>query len=324
MGRVSVARRGVLLGVAAYVLWGLSALYWPLVEPTGSLEVLALRALWSPVAIALLVLALGRRGQLAALLRRRRDLLLLTLASALTSVNWALFIWATMNGHVVDASLGYFITPLVSVALGVAVFGERLSGPQWTAIGLGAAAVLILTVGYGGPPWIAIGLALTFGGYGLIKKRVAAGAIEGLMVETAAVFPLALAYTVWLQATGQATFGHVSAGNTLLGIGAGFVMVVPMLLFSAAATKIPLSLTGMLQYIEPIVQFLVGLLVFKESMPGSRWAAFGLLWVGLAVLAAGGLRPRGRPGAARRPAPPRSARSSRTGASGVPDPEARR
>ncbi|UBU18418.1 EamA family transporter RarD [Nonomuraea gerenzanensis] len=321
---MSVARRGVLLGVAAYVLWGLSALYWPLVEPTGSLEVLALRALWSPVAIALLVLALGRRGRLAALLRRRRDLLLLALASALTSVNWALFIWATMNGHVVDASLGYFITPLVSVALGVAVFGERLSGRQWTAIGLGAAAVLVLTVGYGGPPWIAIGLALTFGGYGLIKKRVSVGAIEGLMVETAVVFPLALAYTVWLQVTGQATFGHVSVGNTLLGVGAGFVMVVPMLLFSAAATKIPLSVTGMLQYIEPIVQFLVGLLVFRESMPGSRWAAFGLLWAGLVMLAAGGLRPRGRPGAARRPAPPRSARSSRTGASGVPDPEARR
>ncbi|NUR89336.1 MAG: EamA family transporter RarD [Nonomuraea sp.] len=320
---MSVARRGVLLGVAAYVLWGLSALYWPLVEPTGSLEVLALRALWSPVAIGLLVLALGRRARLAALLRRRRDLLLLALASALTSVNWALFIWATMNGHVVDASLGYFITPLVSVALGVAVFGERLSGRQWTAIGLGAAAVLILSIGYGGPPWIAIGLALTFGGYGLIKKRVSAGAVEGLMVETAVVFPLALAYTVWLQVTGQATFGHVSAGNTLLGVGAGFVMVVPMLLFGAAATKIPLSLTGMLQYIEPIVQFLVGLLVFKESMPGSRWAAFGLLWAGLAVLAAGGLRPPDPVGAARRPAPPRSVRSSRTGASGVPDPEAR-
>ncbi|MET7465382.1 EamA family transporter RarD [Nonomuraea sp. NPDC005501] len=321
---MSVARRGVLLGVAAYVLWGLSALYWPLVEPTGSLEVLALRVLWSPVAIALLVLATGRRRQVAALLRRPRDLLLLALASALTSINWALFIWATMNGHVVDASLGYFITPLVSVTLGVAVFGERLSVRQWTAIGLGAAAVLVLTIGYGGPPWIAVGLAVTFGGYGMIKKRVGAGAVEGLMVETAVVFPLALVYTVWLQATGQATFGHVSAVNTLLGIGAGFVMTAPMLLFSAAATRIPLSLTGMLQYIEPIVQFLVGLLVFKESMPGSRWAAFGLLWAALAVLTAGGLRRRDRQSdAARRPARPRSARSSRTGASGVPDPEAR-
>jgi chloramphenicol-sensitive protein RarD len=313
---VSVARRGVLLGAAAYVLWGLSALYWPLVEPTGPMEILALRVLWSPVAIGLLVFAMGRWRQVTAILRRPRDVALLTLASVLTSANWALFIWATMNGHVVDASLGYFITPLVSVAFGVIVFRERLRPWQWAAIGLGAVAVAVLTIGYGGPPWIALGLAATFGSYGLIKKRLAVGSAEGLMVETAVLFPLAAAYTVWLQASGQATFGHVSWGNTLLGIGSGFVMMVPMLLFSAAATKIPLSVTGMLQYIEPIVQFLVGLLVFRESMPLSRWLAFALLWAALAVLTAEGVRARGRDRGARR-APARSARSSRTAASDV-------
>ncbi|MFC5818351.1 EamA family transporter RarD [Nonomuraea harbinensis] len=317
---MSVARRGVLLGAAAYVLWGLSALYWPLVEPTGPVEILALRVLWSPVAIGLLVLALGRRRKVAAILRRPRDVALLSVASVLTSVNWALFIWATMNGHVVDASLGYFITPLVSIAFGVALFRERLRPAQWAAIGLAAVTVVVLTIEYGGPPWIALGLAVTFGTYGLIKKRVAVGAVEGLMVETAVLFPFALAYTVVLQASGQATFGHVSAANTLLGVGSGFVMIVPMLLFSAAATKIPLSVTGMLQYIEPIVQFLVGLLVFREPMPATRWLAFAVLWAALALLAADGLRRRARESADRR-VPPRSARSSRTAASAVRDQE---
>jgi chloramphenicol-sensitive protein RarD len=175
-------------------------------------------------------------------------------------------------------------------------------------------------VAYGGPPWIALALAVTFGGYGLIKKRVDVGAVEGLMVETAVLFPFALVYTVVLQAGGQATFGHVSAVNTLLGVGSGFVMMVPMLLFSAAATKIPLSVTGMLQYIEPIVQFLLGLLVFRESMPVTRWLAFGLLWVALVMLTADGLRARDRGRAVRRD-PPRSARSSRTASSDVRDPE---
>ncbi|MBB6349755.1 chloramphenicol-sensitive protein RarD [Nonomuraea muscovyensis] len=319
-----VSRQGVVLGAAAYVLWGLSALYWPLVEPTGPVEILALRMVWSPVAIGLLVLALGRRRRVTAILRRPRQVALLALGGVLTTVNWALFIWATMNGHVVDASLGYFITPLVSVALGVVVLRERLGAWQWAGIGLGAAAVLLLTIGYGGPPWIALGLAVTFGTYGLIKKRVGVGAVEGLMVETAVLSPPALIYTVVLQAGGGATFGHVSAANTLLGVGAGFVMTVPMLLFSAAAKKIPLSLTGMLQYIEPIVQFLVGLLVFREPMPVARWAAFALLWLGLAVLTADAVRRRGpRPAAQARRDPPRSARSSRTAASAVRDPEER-
>ncbi|MGP3912854.1 EamA family transporter RarD [Nonomuraea sp. 10N515B] len=319
---MSVARQGVLFGVAAYLLWGLSALYWPLVEPTGAVEILALRVLWSPVAVGILVLALGRRRQVAAIVRRPRDLALLAFAGLLTSVNWALFIWATMNGHVVDAALGYFITPLVSVTLGVALLGERLRAGQWAAIGLGAAAVAVLTVAYGGFPWIALTLAATFGAYGLIKKRVGVGAVEGLMVETAVLFPFAAIYTVVLQASGQATFGHISVANTLLGVGSGFVMMAPMLLFGAATTRIPLSLVGMLQFLEPVVQFLIGILVFREVMPAARWAAFALLWVALAVLTTEGLRTRS-PTSADRPAPRRSSRSSRTASSAVRDQEAR-
>ncbi|NUR89316.1 MAG: EamA family transporter RarD [Nonomuraea sp.] len=315
------ARRGVLLGSSAYALWGLSALYWPLTEPTSPLEIMALRAVFAPVAVGLLVLALGRWRGVLALFKQGRTLALLAVASLLTTVNWILFIWSTMNGHVVDASLGYFITPLVSVAFGVIVFRERLRPWQWAAIGLGAVAVLVLTVGYGGPPWIALGLALTFGSYGLIKKQLNAGAIETLAVETALMLPFALAYVVVLQTRGEATFGHVSPANTLLGIGAGFVMTVPMLLYSAAATRIPLSLTGMLQYIEPVVQFLVGLLVFAEPMPPARWAAAALLWIALTALAADGFMAR-RPAA--RPAPSRSARSSRTGTSAARDRAPRR
>ncbi|GAA1647050.1 EamA family transporter RarD [Nonomuraea maheshkhaliensis] len=313
-----VARQGVLLGVTAYLLWGLSALYWPLVRPTGAIEILALRVLWSPVAVGLLLVATGRTGKVAAILRRPRDLAVLALAGVLTSANWALFIWATTNGHVVDAALGYFITPLFSVALGVVVLRERLRPWQWAAIGLGALSVALLTVEYGGLPWIALGLAATFGVYGLIKKRLDAGAAEGLMVETAVLFPFALAYTIVLQTSGQATFGHVSVANTLLGVGSGFVMMVPMLLFNAAATRIPLSLVGMLQFIEPVVQFLLGVLVFREVMPAARWAAFALLWAALAVLTGESLRRRSRAVSARR-SPPRSARSSRTASSAVRD-----
>ncbi|MDF5751050.1 EamA family transporter RarD [Spongiactinospora sp. TRM90649] len=291
---MSEARRGLLLGGSAYALWGLSALYWPLVEPTGPVEIMALRALWSLVAIMVLVSAMGRWRRAWRLARGARTLALLAAAGTLTAVNWAMFIYAVMNGQVVEASLGYFITPLVSVAFGVIVFRERLRRWQWAAIALGAATVLILSVDYGRPPWIALGLAVTFGTYGLIKKHLNAGAAESLLVETAILFPFALVYTLVLQFTGNATFGHVSAANTALGIGSGLVMLLPVLLFSAAATRVPLTTIGLLQYIEPAVQFLIGLLVFHEEMPGPRWAGFALLWAALAVLAVDGLRARRR------------------------------
>jgi chloramphenicol-sensitive protein RarD len=289
---VSETRRGVTFGVAAYVLWGLSALYWPLMEPTGVAEILALRLVWSAVTLVALVTLLRRWPRVRALVRNPRQVGLLAVAGVLTAANWGLFIYATISGQVVDASLGYFITPLVSVALGVLVLGERLRPWQWAAIVFGAGSVVVLTYDYGGPPWIALGLAATFGTYGLIKKQVALGSAEGLLVETVVLVAPALAYLVVLQVVGAATFGHTSALNTWLGVGSGIVLLLPMLLFGSAATRMPLSLTGTLQYIEPAVQFLIGLLVFREAMSGTRWVGFALLWAALVVLTADGLRAR--------------------------------
>jgi len=286
--------KGVLFGVAAYVLWGLSALYWPLMKPTGAAEIVALRVLWSVVALLPLVTLLRRWGRVRALVRNPRQVALLVVAGVLTSANWGLFIYATLSGRVVDASLGYFITPLVTVAFGVLVFGERLRRWQWAAVALGTGTVVLLSFDYGNPPWIALGLAVTFGSYGLIKKHVDLGSSEGLLVETAVLVPFALAYLVILQAGGEATFGHTSTLNTLLGIGSGVVMLLPMLFFGSAATRIPLSVTGILQYIEPTVQFLIGLVVFREAMSGARWIGFALLWAALVILAADGLRARRR------------------------------
>lgn len=287
---MSQAQRGVALGSVAYVLWGMSALYWPLLKPTGAVEILMLRILWSPLAIVALLTLTHRWHRVRTLIRRPRQLQILAVGAVLTSLNWGLFIFATTHGHVVDASLGYFITPLVSVCFGVTIFHERLRPAQWIAVVLAAVAMIALSVDYGSVPWIAIGLALTFGTYGLIKKHINAGALEGLMVETVTLLPVAVIYTAFAQATGRATFGHVSIMNTCLGIGAGVVMMAPMLLFSAAATRIPLSLTGMLQFIEPVVQFLIGFVIFHESMPPARWSGFALVWGALALLVADGVR----------------------------------
>lgn len=307
------SRRGVLLAVAAYVLWGLSALYWPLMEPTGALEILALRILWTPVATLCLLMAVRRGERLRGLLRRPKQAGLLVLAGVLNTVNWGLFIYATTSNRVVDASLGYFITPLVSVGLAIVLLNERLRAARMVALILGAAALVLLALDYGRPPWIALGLAVTFSAYTLIKKYVDTGAIESLMVESAVLFPVALVFTVVIQASGDATFGHVSAANTLLAIGSGFVMMVPMVLYGAAATRIPLSLIGLLQYVEPIVQFLIGLLVFHESVRAVKWLGFAIIWAALLLLSADVLariRPRlrsSRSAPARR-SPPRSAR----------------
>lgn len=231
-----------------------------------------------------------RIGDLITRPGRIRRLALLAAAAAMTAVNWGLFIWATTNGLVVDASLGYFITPLFMVLLGVTVFGERLSVGQWVALGLAAAAVVVLIVGYGQVPWIALTLAATFGVYGLIKKALNIAAVEAMFLETLVLFVPALVYVVALQNSGAATFGHEGAAHALLVVGACGVMLAPMLLFSSAANVVRLSVVGMLQYIEPVIQFLIGLVVFRELVDGARWSAFALVWTALLVLAVSGVR----------------------------------
>jgi chloramphenicol-sensitive protein RarD len=283
------SRRGVLYGIAAYAMWGLFPLYWPLLKPSGAVEILAHRMVWSLVAV-IAVLAVRRHwswfGQLA---RQPRKLILLALAAVVVSVNWGVYIYAVNAGHVVESALGYFINPLVSVLFGVLIFHERLRPWQWAAVGLGALAVVVLTVDYGRPPWIAFVLAASFGTYGLIKKSANVGAAESLTVETLVLLIPALAYLVFLQVQGAATFGDHGLGHAALLAGAGVVTAIPLMCFTAAAIRVPLTVIGLLQYIAPILQFLCGVLVAHETMPPSRWAGFAIIWLALVVFSWEGL-----------------------------------
>ena len=290
---MSFLRSGLAAGVAAYLLWGLFPLYWPLLEPAAPVEILAHRIAWSLVFLVALLAATTGFGYVRRLGRRRAGLL--ALAAALITVNWGTFIHGVNSGHVVETSLGYFINPLVTVALAVVVLHERLRSQQRVAVGIAAVAVVVLAVDYGRPPWIALTLAFSFGLYGLVKKRANVEGTQSLAVETAFLLLPALAYLLWLSADGESTFTSEGAGHVALLVGAGVTTAVPLILFGAAAIRIPLATLGMLQYIAPVMQFLIGVLVYDESMPLSRLAGFALVWVALAVLtidAVRGLRER--------------------------------
>ena len=285
---VSESRRGIAYGVAAYGLWGLFPLYWPLLKPAGAVEILAHRMVWS-LAVVLAILTFTRNWAWIRVLSLRR-LVLLTIAALVITGNWGTYIWAVNNAHIVETSLGYFINPLVSVALGVLVLGERLRPLQWVAIGIGGAAVLALAIDYGRPPWIALFLAVSFGCYGLVKKMAGVGAVEALSVETGVMFLPALAFLLILQASGDATFGAAGALHAALLVGAGLVTAIPLLCFGAAANRVPLSTVGLLQYLAPVLQFIIGVLVMGEAMPASRLAGFALVWLALVLLSYDGLR----------------------------------
>lgn len=299
---MSEQRRGLVFGVSAYLLWGLFPLYWGLLEPSGPLEILAHRIVWSLVFVLGVLAVLRRWTWLRSLPARRRSLGLLVVAAVLLGANWYVYIYGVNSGQVVETSLGYFINPLVAILLGVVVLRERLRTTQWTALGLGALAVAVLAVDYGRLPWIAIVLAFSFGTYGLLKKVVGAPAVEGLAVESAALVLPAVAYLVWLTASGDAAFGHVSVGHTVLMVGAGVTTAIPLLFFAGAANRVPLSTLGVLQYLAPVLQFLIGVFVFAEDMPAARWAGFGLVWVALAVFTVDGVRHHRRESAAARSA----------------------
>jgi chloramphenicol-sensitive protein RarD len=281
-------RRALAYGAGAYLLWGLFPVYWPLLAPAGAAEILAHRIVWTLVLVAGLLVARRRWAWVRGL--GARGVVLLAVAAVLISVNWLTFIWGVVNGHVVETSLGYFVTPLVSVLLGVLVLGERLRRTQWVALGLGGVAVLVLAADYGRPPWIALVLAFSFGSYGLIKKKIGVGAVESLAGETVVLALPALAYVGWLVARGGSTFGAEGAGHALLLVLAGPVTAVPLLLFGAAARRLPLSVLGLLQYLAPVLQFAFGVLLFHEPMPPARLAGFALVWAALVLLTADGLR----------------------------------
>jgi chloramphenicol-sensitive protein RarD len=291
---MSEQRRGLLFGITAYGLWGLFPLYWPLLEPAAPAEILAHRIVWSLLFIGVLVWARRRYSTVRAALVDRRTRTVLVIASVVIGCNWFLFIWAVNHHHVVETSLGYFINPLVSVALGVVAFGERLRRLQWVAIGIAASGVLWLTFEYGRPPWISIALALSFGTYGLAKKKANVGAVQSLAVETMVLAPLALGYLAVLQASGEAEFGQNGAGHTALLIGTGVITALPLLCFGAAATRIPLSMVGMLQYLTPTLQFVIGVALYDEPMTPARWVGFVLVWAALAVFTAESLNHRRR------------------------------
>lgn len=277
------ARRGLLLGVAAYVMWGLFPLYWPLLEPAGAFEILAHRVLWSALTMLVLVVLLRRGSRLREVWRDRRVRALLTVAAAVISVNWATYIWGVNNGRVVETSLGYFINPLVTVLMGVLVLRERLRPLQWAAMGIATAAVVVITVDYGRLPYVALVLAMTFGSYGLCKKTAGVGATESLTIETSVIAPFALVYLGWLVGTGQSSFGTEGAGHALLLMSTGIITAVPLICFGAAATRVSMVSLGLLQYLAPILQFGLGVFWYDEDMSTGRWAGFVLVWVALAI-----------------------------------------
>ncbi|MFF8276805.1 EamA family transporter RarD [Streptomyces lateritius] len=283
-------RAGLLYGIGAYGMWGLVPLFWPLLKPAGAIEILAHRMVWSLAVVGLALLVLRRWGWMRELLRSPRKLSLIAVAAAVISVNWGGYIWAVNSGQVVEASLGYFINPLVTIAMGVLLLKERLRPAQWAAVGIGFAAVLVLAIGYGQPPWLSLMLAFSFAVYGLVKKKVNIGGLESLAAETAVQFLPALAYLLWLGAEGSAAFGAEGAGHAALLAATGIVTAAPLVCFGAAAIRVPLSTLGLLQYLAPVFQFLLGVVYFHEAMPPERWAGFSLVWLALTILTWDALR----------------------------------
>ncbi|MFC7267255.1 EamA family transporter RarD [Streptomyces lutosisoli] len=281
---------GLLNGFAAYGMWGLVPLFWPLMKPSGAVEILAHRMVWSLVVVGAVLLVMRRWAWAGELVRQPRKLGLVAIAATVITVNWGVYIWSVNSGHVVEASLGYFINPLVTIALGVLLLKERLRPVQWAAVGVCFAAVGVLTIGYGRPPWISLCLAFSFGTYGLVKKKVNLGGIESLAAETAIQFLPALAYLLWLGAKGEATFATEGVGHAALLAATGVVTALPLVCFGAAAIRVPLSTLGLLQYLAPVFQFLLGILYFHEAMPPERWAGFALVWVALSLLTFDALR----------------------------------
>ncbi|MEU3631452.1 EamA family transporter RarD [Streptomyces fradiae] len=283
-------KAGLLYGIGAYGIWGLFPLYWPLLEPAGAVEILAHRMAWSLVAVVLALLVVRRWAWIPVLLRQPGKLGLIALAATVITLNWGVYIWAVNAGHVVESSLGYFINPLVTIAMGVVLLKERLRPAQWAAVGIAFAAVVVLAIGYGRPPWISLVLAFSFATYGLVKKKVNLGGLESLGAETAMLFLPATGYLVWLGMRGDAAFGTAGVGHMALLASTGLVTAVPLVCFGAAAIRVPLSTLGLLQYLAPVFQFLVGVLYFREAMPPERWAGFALVWLALTLLTWDALR----------------------------------
>jgi chloramphenicol-sensitive protein RarD len=271
------------MGAGAYLCWGLFPLYWPLLDPAGSIEALAHRIVWSLLFVVLLLSVTHRWSAFRAIWSNRRRVMFLALASTVIAINWGAFIYGVTNDKVIETSLGYFINPLVTVLLGVFVLQETLRRAQWVAVVIGAVAVVILTIDYGRLPYVALTVAFSFAAYGYLKKQANLGAVEALGAETLILTPIALAYLGVLEANGTLAFGHEGTTNALLLAGTGIITTIPLLLFGGGATRLRLSSMGLLQYLAPTLQFVFGLLIFHEPMGSARWVGFVLVWIALVI-----------------------------------------
>ncbi len=275
--------KGLLFGISAYIIWGLLPLYWKLVEEAGAYEILAHRGIWS-LLICLSLLALRKQLKSAyKMVRSSRTLSLLFLASGLLTINWGVYIWSVTVNRVVEAALGYYITPLINVTFGVLLLREKLRPAQWIAVTLAAAGVVILTLGYGSLPWIALVLAISWGSYSLIKKSLNLGALETLSLETLFAFLPNLVFLFIIQGNGSAEFGSTWSISLLL-FGAGAATVIPLLLFNGSTTRLPLSTVGLLQYITPTIMFFIGIYINNEDISTTKVIGFAFIWLALAVL----------------------------------------
>jgi chloramphenicol-sensitive protein RarD len=275
--------KGLLFGVSAYIIWGLLPLYWKLVEEAGAYEILAHRGIWS-LLICLSLLALRKQLKSAyEMVRSSRTFSLLFLASGLLTINWGVYIWSVTVNRVVEAALGYYITPLINVTFGVLLLREKLRPAQWIAVALAAAGVVILTLGYGSLPWIALVLAISWGSYSLIKKSLNLGALETLSLETLFAFLPNLVFLLIIQGNGSAEFGSTWRISLLL-FGAGAATVIPLLLFNGSTTRLPLSTVGLLQYITPTIMFFIGIYINNEDISTTKVIGFAFIWLALAVL----------------------------------------
>ena len=273
--------KGILHGLAAYAMWGLFPIYWKLLHDVPALQVIGHRISWSFILLIVVILLSKQWKQFRSLVLSPKIMGIYAIAGVLLSINWLIYVWGVNSGFIVETSLGYFINPLISVLLGVAFLRERLRPMQWVPVGLAAAGVLYLTVSYGRLPWIALSLAVSFGIYGLVKKVAPLGSLYGLTLETALVFPFALLYLTFVQAQGTGAFLRQGLPTDLFLIGTGVVTSIPLLMFASAARQIPLTMIGVLQYIAPTLQFLIGVFLYHEPFDQSRLIGFGLVWVAL-------------------------------------------
>jgi chloramphenicol-sensitive protein RarD len=281
---LSKNKLGLLFGVSAYSLWGAFPLYWPLLEPANPLEIVSHRAVWTLVFCFIVLAATKALKSTLVTLKRPTVAVKLFLSSLLISINWLVYIWATNNEHVVEASLGYYINPLIIIGFGVIFLKEKMRPLQWAAVSIATLGVLVLTFDYGRLPWIALALAVSWGSYGLIKKQLGLGALEGLAIETFISSFFYLAYLLYIGNQGTGQFGQ-SWGLTALLISAGAVTAIPLLLFNGSTNRLPFTTIGLLQYITPTLQFSIGVWVLNEDMPTARWVGFLIIWAALVALA---------------------------------------